>query len=178
MRIKVVNNFSKRESDYNNYIEEHKANVKKGFNWLCNNLPEVITEHRREIEDNIQLHDMTKYNEAEFKPYADYFYGEKTEEVEKAFNYAWLHHIHNNPHHWQYWILTQDEDADMILDMPYQYIVEMICDWWAFSWKSGNLYEIFDWYKKQTKMKLSDETRRTVEILLDKIKSKLDEGKI
>nr|DAE02562.1 MAG TPA: hypothetical protein [Siphoviridae sp. ctmYS12] len=30
------------------------------------------------------------------------------------------------------------------MDMPYNYIIEMICDWWAFSWNKGNLQEIFN----------------------------------
>ena len=52
----------------------------------------------------------------------------------------------------------------------------MICDWWSFSWKSGNLHEIFDWYKMHEKhMILSDYTRKTVEDILDKIKNKLAE---
>lgn len=56
------------------------------------------------------------------------------------------------------------------------YILEMICDWWAFSWKSENLYEIFDWYDKhKANIKLSDKTRKAVEDILAKIHSKLDE---
>ena len=64
----------------------------------------------------------------------------------------------------------------VILDMPYNYIIEMICDWWAFSWNKGNLYEIFSWYDAhKAYMKLSDNTRKTVEDILGKIKDKLDE---
>ena len=48
----------------------------------------------------------------------------------------------------------------------------MICDWWAFSWARGNLYEIFNWYDEHSKnMKLAPETRTTVESILDKIKN-------
>ena len=62
--------------------------------------------------------------------------------------------------------------------MPYNYIIEMICDWWAFSWNSGNLNEIFDWYDEHKNyMKLSDATRKTVENILSKIKEKLEEEK-
>ena len=59
--------------------------------------------------------------------------------------------------------------------MPYNYIIEMICDWWAFSWNSRNLNEIFDWYDEHKNyMKLSDATRKTVEDILSKIKKRLD----
>ena len=80
--------------------------------------------------------------------------------------------------HWQHWVLLCDEpeEGEIIMDMPYNYILEMICDWWAFSWKSENLYEIFDWYgKHKANIKLSDITRKTVEDILAKIRSKLDE---
>lgn len=64
----------------------------------------------------------------------------------------------------------------VILDMPHRYIIEMICDWWAFSWKKGNLFEIFSWYDEhKAYMKLSDKTRTTVEDILAKIKNKLED---
>ena len=65
------------------------------------------------------------------------------------------------------------DDADegtTVLDMPYNYIIEMICDWWSFSWKTGDLFSIFDWYAENKKnMKLSKRTRDTVEDILDKL---------
>ena len=52
----------------------------------------------------------------------------------------------------------------------------MICDWWAFSWKSGNLYSIFDWYDNhKSKIILSKRTRNKVESILTQIRKKLDE---
>lgn len=60
--------------------------------------------------------------------------------------------------------------------MPIEYILEMICDWWSFSWSKDRLYEIFDWYDGHKKyIKLSKNTRKTVEDILDKIHRKLDE---
>ena len=117
----------------------------------------------------------------EYTAYDEYFYGKtKTPEIKKNFNLAWLHHIHNNPHHWQHWVLINDDPGEgmIMLDMPHNYIIEMICDWWAFSWAKGNLYEIFNWYDAHKDyMKLSDKTRETVEDILEKIKTKLDEDK-
>ena len=44
--------------------------------------------------------------------------------------------------------------------MPYDYILEMICDWWSFSWQSGDLYEIFKWYEDHSKyIKLAPKKR-------------------
>ena len=60
--------------------------------------------------------------------------------------------------------------------MPYVFIVEMIADWWSFSWKTGNLNEIFSWYDKNKKgILLSDKTRKTVEHILDALKKKIEE---
>ena len=59
--------------------------------------------------------------------------------------------------------------------MPYKYIIEMICDWWSFSWNKGNLKEIFDWYDDhKNHMKLHKDTRKTVEEILNRIKEKLE----
>lgn len=30
-------------------------------------------------------------------------------EVVENFNRAWLLHIHRNPHHWQHWVLINDD---------------------------------------------------------------------
>ena len=117
----------------------------------------------------------------EYDAYDKYFYGRnKSYAVVQDFNKAWLHHIHHNPHHWQHWVLINDDPGEgmVILDMPYMYVVEMICDWWAFSWKKENLHEIFSWYDEHKDyMKLSKNTRKTVEDILDKIKQKLEELK-
>ena len=59
--------------------------------------------------------------------------------------------------------------------MPIENIIEMICDWWSFSWNTGNLYEIFEWYEEhKNNMILSENTRGTVEYILEKIKEVLD----
>ena len=70
------------------------------------------------------------------------------------------------------------DEGMILLDMPDEYILEMICDWWSFSWAKGDLYEIFNWYnERKSYIKLSDETREKVEGVLDTIKDKLDEKK-
>lgn len=162
---------------YSKYLSQHCENVSEAYLWLLDNLPEVT---KGVWYNQINHHDNSKYEVAEYGPYDEYFYGsEKTTEVKKNFNLAWLHHIHHNPHHWQHWILINDEPGEgmVILDMPYNYIVEMVCDWMSFSWAKGNLYEIFSWYDKHKEyMKLSEKTRESVEDILDKIKAKLEEA--
>lgn len=164
---------------YDNYLNSHKTNVKKGFEWFQENLPEVIKDVS-DLEWQIGFkHDYSKTEPDEYDAYDAYFYGgNRSYKVVQDFRRAWLIHIHRNPHHWQHWVLINDDPAEgeIIMDMPYEYIVEMICDWWAFSWNKENIYEIFAWYDEHKNyMKLSDKTRATVESILDKMKEKLAE---
>ena len=72
-------------------------------------------------------------------------------------------------------MLVNDDEGIYALEMPKEFVYEMICDWWSFSYKTGNLYEIFDWYKAHSKkMILHENTRKLVEEILDKIKKELD----
>lgn len=166
---------------YDEYLRDHRNYVASGFYWLRDNLPDILKgENPIDLEGQIcHYHDRSKDSVAEYEPYDAYFYGKnKSYEVVQNFKRAWLHHIHRNPHHWQYWVLINDDpgEGEVILDMDREYIIEMICDWWAFSWKKGNLYEIFSWYDQhKAYMKLSPKTRKTVEDILDHIREKLDE---
>lgn len=165
---------------YDNFLTEHKENVAKGFRWLQENIPEVI-------EDGFEWqicfnHDASKTDPEEYDAYDAYFYGNnRSYSVVQNFKKAWLRHIHNNPHHWQHWILINDDPKEgmVVIDMPYIYVVEMICDWWSFSWTKGDLNEIFGWYEaRKDYMKLSANTQRSVEYILGKMKDKLEEKDI
>lgn len=163
---------------YDLYLAQHKSNVARGLRWIQENLPELLKgDYDYEWEIGM-AHDQSKSDPEEYDAYDKYFYGgNRSYAVVQNFRLAWLHHIHNNPHHWQYWILINDEPGEgmVILDMPYNYIIEMVCDWWAFSWNKGNLHEIFHWYDEhKAYMKLSDKTRNTVEHILQQIRTKLD----
>ena len=164
---------------YDNYLEQHKANVAKGFEWINDNLPDLIKDSSDASWQIIFNHDASKSEPDEYNAYDAYFYGRnRSYAVVQEFNEAWLRHIHRNPHHWQHWVLNNDEpnEGEIILDMPYAYIIEMICDWWSFSWSKGNLREIFNWWEDhENYIKLSDKTRETVLYILSEIKIKLDE---
>ena len=162
--------------EYTQYIIDHRTNVQKAYLWLCEhglikdgNLMSLVAQ-------NIAAHDLSKYQPEEHNAYDEYFYGKRTKEVGKAFNYAWLHHIHANPHHWQYWVLKHDDEPEEALEMPEEYVYEMVSDWWSFSFKTGNLREIFSWYREHQGMVLHSNTRKLVESILDKIKKILDDG--
>jgi hypothetical protein len=155
---------------YTNYIVEHCNNVAKAYQWLVDH--KIVKD---EFIHRIKSHDLSKWSEEEYKAYDKYFYGkEKTTEIKDAFNFAWLHHIHHNPHHWQHWVLINDDDGTHALEAPEEYVVEMICDWWSFSHKTGDLNEIFKWYTDhKANMVLHKNTKAMVEDILDKIKAEL-----
>lgn len=160
---------------YDEYLEKHRQAVKKAYQWIAAYIPELTDV---EATRNIEFHDMSKNTPDEYTPYDNYFYGEQTPAIIEAFNRAWLMHIHRNPHHWQYWVLINDEpkEGTILIEMPYPYIIEMICDWWAFSWIKGDLSEMFAWYKDHADyIKLHNNTRSIVEEILEMIRTKLTE---
>lgn len=164
-------------AEYDKYLNEHRANVKKGYEWFKTHLPELLDgDYDRQIGIG---HDTSKNQKDEYDAYDAYFYGHrKTPQVCSEFNVAWLKHIHRNPHHWQHWILINDdpENGNLAIEIPTNYVVEMICDWWAFSWQKKDLNEIFKWYDQHKDyIEFHPKTRKLVEDILDKIKTKLEE---
>ena len=164
---------------YDEYLEHHIQGVFKSYEWLRNNVPDLFVDPNLKLKCDylISNHDKSKYDKEEYQAYDDYFYGNRSYKVVQDFNKAWLHHIHNNPHHWQHWVLINDDpkEGTICIEMQYNYVIEMICDWWAFSWAKESLTEIFKWYDEHKGyMKLHDNTRKAVENILNKLKDKLN----
>lgn len=174
--------------EYDLYLIEHKTNVMRAFSWLEENVFTVGNDLGIDafvfdpVAHSISRHDNTKYSIEEYNAYDRYFYEDpddpdKRDHSIRQLNKAWLHHIHNNKHHWQHWVLINDDPGLGLeaLPMDRKYVVEMICDWWSFSWADGNLHEIFDWYDvNRDYIFLHDDTRELVENILDAMKRKLD----
>jgi hypothetical protein len=123
------------------------------------------------------IHDWSKLTPAEWFPYVRHFHGPtpiqrdpvgyyKPTGISEEFDRAWLHHIHRNPHHWQHWLLVQDEDKDKILPMPRPCLLEMVADWRG-AGKAQCTPDTLAWYRKhRTKMQLHPDSRAMVECLL------------
>lgn len=161
---------------YDDYLFRHRDGVRQAYEWIRAHIPEL--DGLDEAAMDIFRHDDSKAKDKEYDSYDEYFYGTwQTEEVKRKFDYAWLHHIHHNEHHWQHWVLLEDEGGTRALAMPDRYIIEMICDWWSFSWtrEPRDLTSIFSWYEQhKDKMILEDETRRKLENILGLIRFKLE----
>lgn len=79
------------------------------------------------------LHDLSKFGTTEFFSSARYFQGDSSpidaEKKEKGYSLAWQHHKGHNPHHWEYWIDNVGTYKNTPCKIPYDYVVEMLCDW-------------------------------------------------
>ena len=182
--------------EYDEYLKEHIGAVQKGWKWMEENLlnregfDDWIREQYQdefdpidifEIRDLVEYHDNSKTDPEEYFPYDDYFYLKKdnrSHEVVERFNKAFLIHMHRNPHHWQYWVLTDDSkgNGEKLIEMPLNYIFEMICDWWSFSWRADDLTTIFKWWDEHKDgIRFHKRTRRTVNYILGEMKKILME---
>jgi hypothetical protein len=85
-------------------------------------------------------HDIDKFYPDEWISYVRFtysgnFHRDKTgyynpvESPDEGFIKAWFLHQKRNQHHWQYWILPQEEGKIKVLPMPKKVILEMMCDW-------------------------------------------------
>lgn len=160
---------------YDEYLKRHREAVRQAYQWIEENIPGLRDSKTARA---VETHDASKNEPDEYEAYDAYFYGRKTRETIERFNEAWLTHIHRNPHHWQHWVLINDdpEEGTVVLEMPYPDILEMICDWWAFSWVKGDRKEIFQWYDARSQyIRLAPKTRMIVEDILGELRRKLED---
>jgi hypothetical protein len=143
----------KKEVEYKQYIDAHIYNVQKVWEGIK---PSLCGEYwiddytYHQIDANIQLHDQSKYSIDEFNGYRQWFYpvvGE-AQSIE-LYDKAWNHHIHNNLHHWNYWVVASVY-GNKALKMPCHYIFEMLCDWTAMSLKFKDVPSEFYRTQKNT----------------------------
>ena len=120
------------------------------------------------------VHDASKLLPSEFFPYVNHFYGKNNEDKkDNAFDYAWLLHQKRNKHHWQWWLLQEDDGDVKKLEMPMKYIKEMLYDWKGAARAQGvgnkkNNYLIKKWYYKNcNKIKLNNVTRAYIQAYLE-----------
>ncbi len=164
--LNIINEgLDKYQEEYKNYVEEHKERVTQFSSWLQDMCPDLFEGVDIEVfNDLIAEHDESKFSEEEFEPYAQKWFGDrkKTPEYERA----WEHHWQNNEHHPEYWLGE---------DMPYIYILEMICDWGSFSIASGDMKELSEFYynkaKEDPEKNLSEATQEIIEDILSRIDS-------
>ena len=133
------------------------------------------------------FHDLSKFRPSEYFPYLEHFYGDRSNPADKRsrrqdmrankdtdFDLAWLKHIHRNPHHWQFWLLVEDQTGvAKTLEMPEKVVIEMVCDWigagraQGYYVKDEPLKEVNNWYRKNgSKIVVSERVRGIVEDMI------------
>lgn len=167
--------YNSRENEYYEYLRQHIGGVQRVWNEILSTVvAECYPEEWSACEEAIRNHDASKYEEAEFEPYCNYFYPtEDCPKDEVAFDRAWLHHQKVNPHHWQYWVLIRDGGELVPMDMPIPEIVNMCCDWHSFSAKNPKSTAAAWYDKNQDKMMLSENTTEVVTFLLQYLEDPL-----
>ena len=122
-------------------------------------------------------HDLTKLLPLELLAYARHFRnpdGTRKEDVpdDLFFNEAWLAHQNRNSHHWQHYLLTNDDGTLVALPMSPEARLEMVCDWkgagkalgFPGTWESTR-----DWYETgKARRMLHLDTQQWVEDFLDR----------
>jgi hypothetical protein len=118
------------------------------------------------------MHDVSKFLPDEFIPYSNFDFNAKrdrtgyykpTDTGDKEFDFAWLLHQKRNKHHWQWWILPEDNGGIKILEIPLRYRLEMLCDWKGAGKAYGTPNTKEWWDKNKDKMTLHPNTRKWIE---------------
>jgi len=120
------------------------------------------------------VHDLSKFRPSEWFSYTEFFYGEygwkrgsdqrPPQEIDDAFDFAWLFHQHRNPHHWQFWIRKGDDGTIRVFPMPDKYRKEMLCDWKGAGKAITGSNDSKNWYlANKDRMVLHEETRKWIE---------------
>ena len=79
-------------------------------------------------------HDLSKYTPTEFFAGVKYYQGYRSpneaEREDIGYSSAWMHHKGRNRHHFEYWTDYDPAVRGKIrtIEMPYRYVVEMLCD--------------------------------------------------
>ena len=78
------------------------------------------------------LHDLSKFSPTEFFESVKYFNGRRSPieecEAKNGYSKAGLHHKGRNTHHYQYWIDERKDGTWYPIEMPFEDIAEMVCD--------------------------------------------------
>lgn len=116
------------------------------------------------------IHDWSKLTPAEWGPYVRTFYA-KERSRPGEFDKAWLHHQHRNPHHWQHWLLREDDGDTKALRMPDKLVREMVADWMGAGRAITGRWAVGEWYYggAAEKMVLHPEVREQVERLIAEV---------
>lgn len=124
------------------------------------------------------VHDLSKYSPTEFLESARYYTNGYSPimncKKDKGYSEAWLHHKGRNKHHYEYWY-DYETSLEMPV-MPYEYLIEMVCDTLA----AGITYQGKKWTRDYQlnywlKVRETSKINPKVDFLLTKIYTEVSE---
>lgn len=154
-----------KNKENKDYIDTHIANVKRAFNEYGDQLVKALNIDKKRLAAQIEVHDQSKYSKEEFEGYRKRFYPTSDEQnaiADDKFNIAWNHHVHNNAHHPEFWVCTDDEGNIVIEPMGHTYIAEMLLDWAAMGYTKGDNPYLY-WQKEKYNKPLHPDTFNIVD---------------
>ena len=157
--------------NYKKYIDDHKNCVERGFLLLKPSLSSLLNnEEIFLLSKNVKAHDASKYQDDEFYPYAEHFFGDK-QASKNDFEIAKHLHKSRNPHHPEYWKSKNEE-------MPKIYVFEMVLDWWSFGIMKNDPAEIFTYYiNHKNELNLTDFETKVVNQVLSLIEQTQEQSR-
>jgi hypothetical protein len=109
-------------------------------------------------DEQLAQHDQSKWSIEEFPHYARHFHGNVSPVdrpfVSTAFAKAWLHHLHQNAHHWQHFIFPDgfspqgSEVENGVVEMPPNFALEMVADWSGASYAYTDSWNMSGWLRQ------------------------------
>lgn len=176
--------FNSRYREYLDYLDQHIDGVIYAWEYIlrpalerCDDEELLSQLNLDKIGLQVYNHDRSKYDEEEFLGYCNHWYPPDGGDVEhtsskpendSAYDYAWSHHQHNNKHHSQYWLIVRDDGFIQALDIPPNYICEMLCDWGSFHVNDSHADCAFDWWNdNRKKFIMSDKTIEYIDRLFE-----------
>lgn len=175
------NGYEDRCNEYSEYLDNHIANVILAYE-LCDkeslkDITGLTDDDLIDIQEQIECHDQSKYEDEEWDAYLDWFYpeNEEADKDEYAYDQAWIHHCHNNTHHFQYWVCIDDDGTTRPIDMPIECIIEALCDWHSFSAKNSDSSAYKWWQEHKDIFAMTDTTKEWFDKLVELFKKSLAE---
>lgn len=162
---------------YYDYLVKHINSVYKCCEILTGVKTKEVTVDDLKNKDYFG-HDKSKLTVSEFIPYRVYFYDDKNKKLPKTksnFDKAWCHHQKENPHHWQFWCYLSNKGELIPLEIPMNYIDEMVADWGSFSYQKGSGDELRSWFdSNKDKMKINPVSMKIIETKVQFLADELD----
>lgn len=118
------------------------------------------------------IHDWSKFLPSEWGAYVRRFGAGRAGKFNNTadpmdFHMAWTHHWHYQPHHWEHWLRLDRSGCVQAMEMPEQFVREMVADWMGAGRAYVGHWDIREWYAKHKRLIIiTPDTRAQVERLI------------